>query len=138
EVVGPKRSSKRQASTARKRPLRWRRLAIFVLVVAVLAGLARALLPWAIRDYVNRTLDRSPLYAGNIGPVEVHLWRGAYSIRDVRISKTTGDVPVPFFAAKRIDFALEWKALSHHKVVGRLLMEEPELNFVDAPAEGEA
>jgi len=69
--------------------------------------------------------------------VDIHLWRGAYSIREVQISKTTGNVPVPLFAAKRLDFALEWKALLHHKVVGRLLIEEPELNFVDAPSEDE-
>jgi hypothetical protein len=55
----------------------------------------------------------------------------------VRISKTTGNVPVPFFAAKRVDFALEWPALLHRKVVGRVLMEEPEMNFVDARTEGE-
>jgi len=90
-----------------------------------------------VRDYVNRTLDRNPLYAGNIGPVQIHLWRGAYSIQDVRISKTTGNVPVPFFASKRVDFAIQWNALFHHKIVGRVLMQQPEMNFVDAPAEGE-
>jgi len=94
-------------------------------------------MPWAVRDYVNRTLDRNPLYEGKIGPVEIHLLRGAYAICDVRMNKTTGNVPVPFFAAKRVDFALQWDALLHRKVVGRVLMEEPEMNFVDAPSEGE-
>jgi hypothetical protein len=70
--------------------------------------------------------------------VHIHLWRGAYSIEDVRINKTTGDVPVPFFAAKRVDFALEWKALRQRRVVGRVLMDQAELNFVDAPSEEEA
>ena len=69
--------------------------------------------------------------------MHIHLWRGAYSIEDVRINKTTGDVPVPFFAAKRVDFALEWKAFRQRKVVGRVLMDQPEINFVDAPTEGE-
>jgi hypothetical protein len=52
-------------------------------------------------------------------------------------SNTTGHVPVPFFAAKRVDFAIQWNALLHREVVGRVLMEEPELNFVDAPSESE-
>jgi hypothetical protein len=95
------------------------------------------MLPSFVRDYVNRTLDRNPLYAGEIGEVEIHLRRGAYAIRDVRISKTTGNVPVPFFAAKRLDFAIQWNALMHRKVVGRVLMEEPEINFVDAQTESE-
>ena len=90
-----------------------------------------------MRDYVNRTLDRSPLYTGKIGEVQIHLWRGAYSIHDVRISKTSGDVPVPFFAAKQVDFALLWKALAHHRLVGRVWMDEPEINFVDAPGDAD-
>jgi hypothetical protein len=110
---------------------------LIVLVIALLFGVGRAILPWALRDYVNRTLDRNPLYAGSIGEVQIHLWRGAYSIQDVRISKTTGNVPVPFYAAKRVDFAIQWNALAHRRVVGRVVMEQPELNFVDAPSEGE-
>ena len=116
----------------------WHRLRILLLVLAgVLAG-GRAILPRVVRDYVNRTLDRNPLYAGNIGNVRIHLWRGAYSIENVRINKTTGNVPVPFFAAKRVNFALEWKALLQRRVVGRVLMDGPEINFVDASSEGEA
>src|ERR1051325_10428196 len=119
----------------RKRPRFWRAFGIVVLLLAVGLGVGRALLPWFVRDYVNRTLDRNPLYSGKIGQVQVHLWRGAYSIHDVTISKTTGDVPVPLFDSKRLDFAIQWNALFHHKVVGRLLMDQPELNFVDAPAD---
>ncbi|MDB6034328.1 MAG: hypothetical protein JWM16_4666 [Verrucomicrobiales bacterium] len=94
-------------------------------------------MPWGVRNYVNRTLDRNPLYSGDIGKVRIHLWRGAYSIEDIRINKTTGNVPVPFFAAERVDFAIEWDALLHRKVVGRVFVEKPEINFVDAPTAGE-
>ena len=121
----------------RRRRRGWRILLWSVLILVLLGGIGRALLPWFLRDYVNRTLDRNPLYAGTIGEVHVQLRRGAYSIDDVRISKTTGNVPVPFFAAKRVDFALEWKSLLHHKVVGRVVMEQPDLNFVDGEGEGE-
>ena len=103
-------------------------------VLVVLGAVARGLMPWAVLHYVNRTIDRSPLYDGEIGDVRIHLWRGAYSLRDVRLNKTTGNVPVPFFAAPRLDFAIQWKALFHGKIVGRVLMDEPELNFVDAAA----
>ena len=105
--------------------------------MAVLAGVGRGMLPGVVRNYVNRTLDANPLYAGNTGEIRIHLWRGAYSIEDVRISKTAGNVPVPFFAAKRVDLALQWNALLHRRIVGDLLMEQPELNFVDASSEGE-
>ena len=116
----------------------WHRVGIVLLVIALLLTAGRAILPTVVRDYVNRTLDRNPLYNGVIGEVHIHLWRGAYSIEDVRINKTSGNVPVPFFAAKRVDFSLEWTALLQRKAVGRVLMDQPEINIVDAPSEGEA
>jgi hypothetical protein len=126
------------AASRRKRPRLWWRLGLVLLTLVLVLGVGRALLPRVVREYVHRTLDLNPLYDGNIGKVRIHLWRGAYSIEDVRIHKTTGNVPVPFFAAKRVDFALEWKALLKRRVVGRVLMNQPEINFVDAPGEGEA
>ncbi|MEY2466287.1 MAG: hypothetical protein QOD03_808 [Verrucomicrobiota bacterium] len=121
-----------------RRRHRLRTFLFILLVLIVILGIARAMLPWFVRNYVNRTLDRNPLYSGKIGQVQIHLWRGAYSIQDIRLSKTTGNVPVPLFAAKRVDFALEWNALLHHRIVARVLMEQPEINFVDAPTEDES
>ncbi|MBC8097013.1 MAG: DUF748 domain-containing protein [Akkermansiaceae bacterium] len=121
-----------------RRHNRWRRWGMVLLAVILLGVVARLMLPGLVRDYVNRTLDRNPLYTGKIGAVEIHLWRGAYSIADISLSKTTGNVPVPLFAARRVDFAVQWDALLHGRIVGRLAIEEPELNFVDAPSEGES
>ncbi|MBI1850279.1 MAG: DUF748 domain-containing protein [Planctomycetes bacterium] len=117
---------------AKKRRSRWRIAGVAVVVLAgVLVGL-RLALPSVLRWYVNRVIDENPLYEGRIGDVGVHLWRGAYSISDVRLNKTTGNVPVPLFAAKRVDLAIQWDALWHGKLVGRMELDEPELNFVDA------
>src|SRR4051794_32103462 len=95
------------ATDAKKRhPHRWRRrILISLAILVILLGIARAMLPSALRWYVNRVIDRNPLYDGKIGAIEVHLWRGAYSIDDVRLIKTTGNVPIPLFSAKRVDFA---------------------------------
>jgi hypothetical protein len=122
----------------RKRHRIWRRVGIVLIGIAVVLGIGRAILPWAVRDYVNRTLDLNPLYEGNIGKVQIHLWRGAYSIEEVRLNKTTGNVPVPLFAAKRVGFALQWRALLHGRVVGHVRMDQPEINFVDAPSQGDS
>ncbi|HEV8112113.1 MAG TPA: DUF748 domain-containing protein [Planctomycetota bacterium] len=112
---------------------RWgRRVLVALLVVAVVAGLTAALLPGFVRDYVNRVLDQNEQYAGVIGEVHLQPWRGAYSIEDVRLSKTTGNIPVPFFTAERVDFSMETNALLHGRLVGRVRMVKPEINFVDA------
>jgi hypothetical protein len=81
---------------------------------------------------VREPHDRSePTLRRKIGDIDVHLYRGAYSIEDIRLIKTTGNVPVPLFAAKRVDLSIEWGALLHGSIVGRIQLEAPELNFVD-------
>lgn len=89
-------------------------------------------MPRMLQWYVNRTIDRNPMYDGIIGDIDVHLWRGAYSIEDIRLIKTTGTVPVPLFEAKRVDLAIEWQALFDGELVGRVRIEQPQVNMVDA------
>jgi hypothetical protein len=91
----------------------------------------RLALPRVLLWYVNDTIDRNALYDGNVGDIDVSLWRGAYTIKDIRIDKVTGNVPVPLFAAPRVDLAIEWKALLDRRLVGRIVFDRPELNFVD-------
>lgn len=102
---------------------------------AIVAGLliaARVALPWFVQDYVNRTLSRSPAYDGEIGDVDLHLYRGAYQIEDVHIVKTEGAVPVPLFSAPVVDLSVEWRALFHGSLVGEVHVERGSLNFVAA------
>jgi hypothetical protein len=121
-----------------KRRSRWHVVGIILLILVLVLIAVRLALPGMVRNYVNRTLDQSQLYKGKIGDVDLHLWRGAYSIHDLTLAKITGDVPVPLYSAKRVDFQLEWSALWHRKLVGQVIMEEPELNFVDAPSDAES
>jgi len=126
-----------QSAPGRHKRHFWRVLFIALAALVLLAVIGRLLLPGFVRDYVNRTLDQNPTYEGRIGDIDVHLWRGAYSIADVRMNKRTGHVPVPLFAAKKVDFSVQWDALLRGKVVGRMSITAPELNFVDASAESE-
>jgi len=130
-------SPARRAKSRKWRSL-GRKLLITLLILIGLLAITRPMMPWAVRWYVNRTLDRSPIYQGKIGEVNLHLWRGAYSVRDVRLVKMTGDVPVPLYSAERVDFEIQWDALAHGKVVGQVVMHRPELNFVAAPSEADS
>ena len=101
----------------KKRRSRWRVFGVVLLVLVVILGIGRAMMPTAVRWYVNRTIDKNPLYEGKIGDIDIHLWRGAYTIHDIRLLKTTGNVPVPFFSAKQLDLAIEWDAILHRPAV---------------------
>lgn len=102
---------------------------ILVSLVVLLIG-ARVALPYLIEHYVNQKLAGINDYTGSIGTVRVHLWRGAYSIHNIRILKAEGKVPVPLFSAPDIDLSIQWKELFHGAVVGNVRLEKPEVNFV--------
>ena len=89
-----------------KKHHRLRKLGYVLLGLIVLLCIARLMLPSFVQKYVNRTLDSNEMYSGTIGQVEIHLLRGAYSIRDIKLSKTTDYMLVLFFSAKLVDFAV--------------------------------
>lgn len=102
-----------------------------VVILAVALIVVRAMLPIWVRDYVNRKLSEIEGYRGHVAEVDIHLWRGAYTIRGVKIEKTSGRVPVPFFTAPAIDMSVEWKELFHGALVGEIHFEQPEMNLVN-------
>jgi Domain of Unknown Function (DUF748) len=101
--------------------------------ILALLLVVRALLPIAVQRYVNRTLNSIPGYRGHIGDVDLHLWRGAYEIEDVSLVKTEGKVPAPLFSSPTVDLSVEWRQLWKGKLVGEVVLEEPQINFVSGP-----
>jgi len=103
-------------------------LGIVVVLVAV-----RLAMPYVLKSYANKVLNRSKDYSGHIGDVTVHLWRGAYQIHGIDIDKKTGKVPVPFFSVHTLDLSLQWSELIHGKFVSKIEMNTPRVNFVQGP-----
>jgi hypothetical protein len=111
----------------------WALSALIVLAVGVI-GL-RLALPHLVRNYVNRTLSKIPDYRGEVGDIDIHLWRGAYTIHDANVVRTSGKVPVPFFSAPRVDLSVQWRELFHRALVGNIQIYRAKLNFVKGPTE---
>lgn len=116
---------------------RYRRsLWIFGVLAAVLIA-ARIALPFVVLDYLNGRLARMGDYAGHIVDIDIHLWRGAYSIDRLTITKVDGKVPVPLFNTARADISLSWRALAKGHIRGKVDFFQPVLNFVDGRGEGD-
>jgi hypothetical protein len=111
-----------------------RRSRILIALGAFIALLvaARLALPHVVADYANRKLAALDGYDGHIGDVDIHLWRGAYSIDDVTIVKKAASRPVPFFQGRRVDLAVEWRSLLRGSIVAEAAFDSPELNLVQA------
>src|SRR4051812_25850837 len=118
-------AARQKGGEKRHRRHTWRWIGGGGLLLVGLLGMARLALPWYLESYVNRTIDRSPDYGGRIGHVEVHLWRGAYTIHELKIVKKTNAVPVPLYDAPQVDFSLYWGALVHRRLRGKILMQSP-------------
>ena len=111
------------------------KLLVTIAIIAIVLVAVRVAMPEVIQRYVNGKLDASPDYDGVIGDVDLSLLRSAYSIDDIEIVKTAGDVPVPLFSAPHVEFSIYWSALLDGAIVGEMRLEQPMLNIVDSEDE---
>jgi hypothetical protein len=109
---------------------------LLIVVVAAVIVVHFCLAFW-VRDYVNRKLSEIPDYRAHVQDVTLHLWRGAYQIHNIKIEKTSGRVPVPFFSAPLVDLSVQWKALFEGAFVGKIDFHRPQLNFVNGRTKAE-
>lgn len=117
---------------------RYRRHLGWLLLIIVLLVVARVALPYVVRHYLNSHMDRMGDYHGHLADVDIHLWRGAYSIDALTITKVSGKVPVPLLDAPRTDIELSWRALAHGVLRGKIKFFRPVLNFVDGGGKGDS
>lgn len=103
-------------------------------ILLLLIGL-RIALPYILLKAVNRQLTHIKGYTGHVDDIDVALIRGAYILKNTRLDKTEGKVPVPFFSSPTIDLSIEWGALFHGSIVGKIRTDHPILNFVKGPTE---
>src|SRR5699024_2410361 len=91
----------------------------------------RLALPNIVRNTLNRHMDHMGDYHGHVDDVDLHLWRGAYSLDDLKIVKTDASLPVPLLQTRRLDIKLSWHDLFHGAIRARVDFQHPVLNFVD-------
>jgi len=73
-------------------------------------------------------------YTGSVKDIDMHLYRGAVVIKDLVIDKTDEDGrkdTVPFVAIPRIDASIDWNALFKGKVVAKMMILEPVINYTN-------
>lgn len=105
---------------------------IAVLVVLVAARIA---MPFVVEDYVNGKLRNLDSYEGHVGDIDIHLWRGAYSIDAIEIRKKGAARDVPFFETQRLNLSIEWRSLFRGSLVSEAVFQSPEVNLVQAKSD---
>jgi hypothetical protein len=125
---------KKESDTLNRHKRRKILIRIVIIIVVVLLGIC-LYLPTIVLHYVNKQLNTIPGYKGYVDNIGISLWRGAYQINGISLNKLTGEVPVPFFSANKMDLSVEWAALFHGAVVAKIKFYNPIINFVNGPTE---
>ena len=120
------------SKSKKKRKLRIKKILLIIFVVLI--GF-RLLLPSIVFRLVNNKLAEIDGYEGHVRDIDLALIVGSYKIKDIKLVKTGGKIPVPFFSARVIDLSIEWKALFKGGLVGEIDVRNPILNFVKGPTE---
>jgi hypothetical protein len=99
--------------------------------IAVFLIVLRLLLPYIALSYANDALGKMKGYYGHIDDIDIYIFRGAYTIKKLVISKIDPATRehIKFFRSRKIDLSLEWGSLIHGSFVGKLLLQSPELIF---------
>lgn len=113
--------------------MKYKKLFYFLSVFALLLIVLRLMLPYMLLRMVNREIDRMDGYDGYVRDIDVSLIKGAYTIKTIRLDKTTAPIPVPFFAADAIELSIEWEPLFKGQLVGEIIVDHAEMNFVNGP-----
>lgn len=101
-----------------------------ILVFLILIAAVRLALPSVVKWYVNKTLAEIPEYHGQVGDLDLSLWRGTYSIHDIDIVKATDKISAPFFSSRKIVLSVKWQSLFQKAVVTEIDFYSPVINFV--------
>ena len=115
--------------TSRKRKIVYIVLGSLLLILVAF----RIALPYILLKYVNRQLTMIDDYRGHVEDIDVALYKGAYTIKQIKLDKISGKIPVPFFAADIFDLSVQWKALFNGRIVAEIEVENPTINFVSGP-----
>ena len=105
----------------------------YIVLISVLALLliARIILPYVVLHYANKTLTEMNGYYGHIDDIDLSLYRGAYILHNFYLNKadSVSKKQTEFFKSRDIDLSVEWGAIFHGSLVGKMVFDSPVLIF---------
>lgn len=102
-----------------------------ILIIVLVLVIFRLFLPAIVLQYSNKKLAELNGYYGHVNDIDISLYRGAYQINDMYLNKvdTISKKQTEFFKVRNIDLSVEWRALFHGRLVGKLIFDSPKLVF---------
>ncbi|HEX2099512.1 MAG TPA: DUF748 domain-containing protein, partial [Candidatus Synoicihabitans sp.] len=118
---------------------RWsRRTLILVAIVAVVALSLRLAAPSLLRDAINRRLAQIEGFHGHVTDVDITVFRGAYRLESVSLTRRVGETNAPFLSARVIDFSLAWRELFRGRVLSDIFATDLTVVYTPVPEDTSA
>ena len=121
--------TKNSTNKKKRRHLKKKRLWLPITVIVLLV-VARLLLPYFVKNYVNKTLANIPGYYGQVADIDIALWRGAYVIEGLYLNKSDGVTQVPFLNFEKTDISVQWDAIWDGRIVSEIEMTNPHVTYI--------
>ena len=103
-----------------------------IVVTVLLLILARVGAPYAVQYYINQQINQTKGITGQVGDVDLHLYRGAYSVDDIEIyAVDEQSSPKPLLSVKTLDFSLAWSAVLNGNLVTNMVFSQPKVVVYD-------
>ncbi|HEY0945671.1 MAG TPA: DUF748 domain-containing protein [Opitutaceae bacterium] len=118
---------------------RWSRRTLYAAAIVVVIALAvRAAAPVLLREAINRRLAAIEGFRGTVADVDLYVWRGAYQLEDLRLTRLVNGMHEPFVAARAIDFSLAWRELFRGRVLSDIVATGVTMAYVPTPEKAAA
>jgi hypothetical protein len=112
----------------RRRRRRRRHLRVLVWVIGILV-IARIVLPYVVLYLANNKLASLEGYYGHIEDIDISLYNGSYTIKQLQLKKLDKNDTFDFIYAHRIDLAVEWPPLWEGDLVGKVAIDSSVLVY---------
>jgi hypothetical protein len=103
-----------------------------IVVTVLLLMLARVGAPYAVQYYINQQINQTKGITGQVGDVDLQLYRGAYAVDDIEIyAVDEQSSPKPLLSVKTLDFSLAWSAVLNGNLVTNMVFSQPKVVVYD-------
>lgn len=110
----------------------WLLVAMIVVLIMV-----RIAMPYWVRHYLNDRIAHMGSYHGSMEAVHLQIWRGSYTIENLRIQKDGAPANEPFLVAPRTEITISYGAMFHGHLRGKADFYDAVVNFIDGKTESE-
>ncbi|MAD17837.1 MAG: hypothetical protein CL579_17505 [Alteromonadaceae bacterium] len=110
---------------------RRRKTAITLISLAVILVALRLVAPYAVQKGVNYAIKTTPGLSGQVGDVDIALYRGAYQVKDIELNLVDGGLQKPLISIQRLDISVLWSALFRGSIVSEMTFLKPQFYYAD-------